>query len=58
MRINKEIVRALGSSAIKERLAGLSAEPVGNSPQELKVFLQAEVVKWEKVIKSSGLKID
>lgn len=58
MRINKEIARALSSSAITERLAGLSAEPVGNSPQELKVFLQAEVVKWEKVIKSTGLKID
>lgn len=43
---------------VKERLATLGAQPVGGTPEELGQFIATETTKWEKVVKSSGAKID
>ena len=34
------------------------AEPVGSSPEEFKLFVKAEIEKWELVIVKSGAKVD
>jgi len=39
-------------------LAVQGATPIGNTPVEFEAFIKAEMVKWERVIKSAGLKID
>lgn len=57
-RLHQEVARAVGKSEIRARLAALGAEPVASAPHELKQFLQAEIKKWGKVIKDSGLKIE
>ncbi len=55
-RLNREIVNALSSPDIKERLATEGAEIVGNTPKEFAAFFQAETVKWVEVFKRSGAK--
>ena len=57
-RLNAEIVRALGTPEMRERLAALGAEPVGNKPEEFAAFIREEIPKYAKVIKASGAKAD
>jgi tripartite-type tricarboxylate transporter receptor subunit TctC len=55
-RLHSEIVRALKSPDIQERMKGLGADPVGNTPEQYTAFMQAEIAKWDKVIKAAGIK--
>ena len=55
-RLHGEIVRALRSPDLRERLQGLGADPVGNTPEQYTTFMQNEIAKWGKVIKAAGIK--
>ena len=55
-RLHGEIVRALNTSELRERLQGLGADPVGNTPEQYTAFMQNEIAKWGKVIKAAGIK--
>jgi tripartite-type tricarboxylate transporter receptor subunit TctC len=62
----KEIVNRLASEAAKgvrepdvqQRLAQTGIEPVGNTPEQAKRFLDAEIAKWAKVITAAGVKAE
>jgi tripartite-type tricarboxylate transporter receptor subunit TctC len=55
-KLHAEIVRALNSPDLRERLQGLGADPVGNTPEQYTAFMQNEIAKWTKVIKAAGIK--
>ena len=55
-RLNAEITRALKLPEVREKLANVGAEVVGNSPQELATFWRAESDKFARLIKASGAK--
>jgi len=55
-RLNSDTVRALNSPEVRDRLHGLGAEPVGNTPEQYTTFMQNEIAKWAKVIKAAGIK--
>jgi len=55
-RLHSEIVRALNSPDLRERLQGLGADPVGNTPEQYTTFMQNEIAKWTMVIKAAGIK--
>jgi len=57
-KLNAESVKALQSTALKERLATLGLEPVGNSPEAATTFIQGEIAKWAPVVKAAGAKND
>lgn len=57
-RIQQETAKALNSPAIKEKLLAQGAIPSGNSPQEFARFIDAEIKKWEPVVKASGARVD
>lgn len=57
-RLNTEAVRALNSPDLRERLSGLGAEAVGNTPEQYSAFVQNEIAKWGKVIKAAGVKVE
>jgi len=57
-RLNTEMVKILNMPDVREKLVGLGAEPVGNTPEEFSVLVKAEVVKWADVVKKSGAKVD
>jgi tripartite-type tricarboxylate transporter receptor subunit TctC len=57
-RLNAEIVKIINMPDVRERFAGLGLEPVGNSSEEFGAFQKAEIVKWAKVIKDGGVKVD
>ena len=57
-RLNAEIVRILALPDVKEKLAGLGAELVGNTPEEFAALVKVEVVKWADVVRKSGARVD
>jgi tripartite-type tricarboxylate transporter receptor subunit TctC len=57
-RLHSETVQALANPVVKERLAALGADPVGNTPEQFAAFVQAEIAKWAKVVKAAGLKVE
>jgi tripartite-type tricarboxylate transporter receptor subunit TctC len=57
-RLNAEIVKILNLPDVRDKLAGLGAELVGNTPEEFAVMVKAEVVKWADVVKKSGARVD
>lgn len=57
-KLQQEVARIVHMPDVKKRFASLGAEPVGNTPQEFKVFLDQEIAKWTKVIDQSGTRVD
>ena len=49
-------VKALQSPDVRERMAGLGIDPVGNTPEQLGAILRADLEKWTAVAKSAGVK--
>ncbi|CAN5242884.1 tripartite tricarboxylate transporter substrate binding protein [soil metagenome] len=58
VRIQQETAKALASPVVKERLLSQGAIPGGMAPAEFTKFIAAETVKWTKVVKVSGAKVD
>jgi tripartite-type tricarboxylate transporter receptor subunit TctC len=54
-RIRSEVSRALASPEVVAQLNTLGTEAVGSSPGEFKQVLEAEVARWSRVIKDSGI---
>ena len=57
-RLHDETVRVVKSPAMTEQLMAQGAEPVGNSPPELDVYIRAEIERWIKVIAQAQIKPD
>jgi tripartite-type tricarboxylate transporter receptor subunit TctC len=57
-RLHAEFTKALQSPDIKDRLLALGVEPVGSTPERFDAYLKAEIVKYEKVVKASGARVD
>lgn len=57
-KLNAEVARILHMPEMRERLAALGAEPIGNKPDEFLAFIKTEIPKYAKVIKASGAKAD
>jgi tripartite-type tricarboxylate transporter receptor subunit TctC len=56
--LNREIVAALASPEMKERLQTMSARPIGGTPGEFAAFFADETTRWARVVKASGAKVD
>jgi tripartite-type tricarboxylate transporter receptor subunit TctC len=57
-RLNAETVKALASADVRDRLATLGVEPVGNSPSEFAAMQKNETTRWGKLAKEANLRLD
>ena len=57
-KLHAELVRILQMPDVKERLAVIDFEPVGNTPEEFGVFIKQQIAKWAKVLKEAGAKAE
>ncbi len=57
-KINADVNEALRERDIRERLAQLSAEPIGGTPQATAAYMREEIERWAKVIKAANVKLD
>lgn len=57
-RLNKEFAAALNLPDIKEFLFNQGLEAAAGTPEEFAAYMQSEMVKWAKVIKAAGIKVN
>jgi tripartite-type tricarboxylate transporter receptor subunit TctC len=58
VRLNAELVRAMRSDDLQERLAAMATDPATGTPEEFGELLQQEIAKWAKVVREAGLQAD
>jgi len=56
--LHGEIVKSIALSDVKDRMAKLGFEPVGNTPEESAVLFKNESARWAKVIHEAGIKAE
>jgi tripartite-type tricarboxylate transporter receptor subunit TctC len=58
VRLNREAVKALDSSDVRERYAGMGVDAAGSTPEQAGAYLKSETEKYAKVVKAIGLRIE
>ena len=57
-RLNTEVVRVLQMPEVREKIAAEGATVLSGTPEQFSAFLKDEIVKWGKVVKESGAKVE
>ena len=57
-RLNADVGKALQHPDVQEKLKGLGMQIVGGPPEQFGSFMRAEAVKWARIVKDSGAKVD
>ncbi|MBI2296157.1 MAG: hypothetical protein HYU76_09035 [Betaproteobacteria bacterium] len=52
------VVGVLRQPEVRQRLDIEAFDVVGNTPEEFAKYLKAEYVKWAKVVKETGARVD
>ncbi len=55
-RLHSELVKALTSTELKERLTTAGIEPMNSTPEQFAAFIRSENTRFAKVIKDAGIK--
>jgi tripartite-type tricarboxylate transporter receptor subunit TctC len=57
-KVNAEVNRALADPKMRDRLAELGGKAIAGTPEDFARIVVAETAKWEKVVLSSGAKVE
>ena len=57
-RLSAEVNKIVNAPDVKEAWAKQGAQPMGMSVDEFASFLRADVQKWAKLVKATGMKVD
>ena len=57
-RLNAELVKSTRAAEVVDRLAPDGGEPVGSTPEEFSRFIAADMARWSKLVKDTGLRFD
>jgi tripartite-type tricarboxylate transporter receptor subunit TctC len=57
-KVHSDIAKALALPDAKERITGLGFDIIASTPDQFATQIKAEIEKWGKVIKASGVKAD
>ncbi|MBS0337953.1 MAG: tripartite tricarboxylate transporter substrate binding protein [Proteobacteria bacterium] len=56
--LSRDINETLRDPEVRARIATAALEPVGTTPAEFEQYLKADIIKWGRVVKASGAKVD
>jgi tripartite-type tricarboxylate transporter receptor subunit TctC len=57
-RLHAEVVKIMQAPDIRDRIAADGSEVVVNSPEEFRKYMHADLVKWAKLVRDSGAKLE
>jgi tripartite-type tricarboxylate transporter receptor subunit TctC len=53
-----EIAKAVANSETRERLLAMGLDPVGMPPDEFAAYVKTETVKWGKLVREAGIRVN
>ena len=56
--LQEQFARALNAPEIREQIAASGGELGGRSPEEFAAFVRVEILKWGKVIREAGIRLE
>jgi len=57
-RLNAELVKALNSPGVRDKLVAQGANPIGSTPEEFAAFIRTESARWGKLVREVGIRAD
>lgn len=57
-RLHREIAAVLQTPFVRERYAVLGIEPVGNTPEEFRAQVRADLARWQAVVKAANVRVE
>jgi tripartite-type tricarboxylate transporter receptor subunit TctC len=57
-RLHADLVRAIESTELHERMTGLGVDPITSTPDQLAEYSRTEIKKWGKVARDAGVKVE
>ncbi len=57
-RLNQDVVRFLSKPEVKEKFANIRVDVVTSTPAEFGATIKADTVKWAKVLRDAGIKVE
>ena len=57
-RLNAEVLKALQSPEVRQKLALQGVEPLGSTPEEYGVYVKDEIARWALVVKQAGISLE
>jgi tripartite-type tricarboxylate transporter receptor subunit TctC len=57
-RLSAELAKAAKAPDVVARLSPDGAQPIGSSPEQLRQFIVSDIVRWRKVVKEAGIRLD
>jgi tripartite-type tricarboxylate transporter receptor subunit TctC len=57
-KLNRDIVDAIATPEVRERMAQLGLIPVGSSPAEFDALIRSDMARWAKVIEQAKIRLD
>jgi tripartite-type tricarboxylate transporter receptor subunit TctC len=57
-KLNAEVVKALATKDLQEKMAAQGAEIISGTPEQLAAMLKDDLARWAKIVKESGATVD
>jgi tripartite-type tricarboxylate transporter receptor subunit TctC len=57
-RLNVAFNKALQDAEVKKKLEGQGVDVLGGTPEQFARLIQDDIVRWGKLVKDSGAKVD
>lgn len=57
-KLHASLTSALQAAETKQRMEGQGANALSSNPEELAAYMRSETIKWGKIIKTAGIKLD
>jgi len=58
MQLNTEIARAIALPELQERFVAQGIDLQSSTPEQFGALIKSEIVKWRKVVRDAGAKVD
>ena len=57
-KLHQSLMKTLADPAMREKLAGRGAQPVGNTPDQFAAHLRDDMQRWARLAQSTNIKVD
>jgi tripartite-type tricarboxylate transporter receptor subunit TctC len=58
VRLNRETAKVLQMPDVLEKLRAQGLEPLTSTPEQFAAYVKSETVKWARLVKESGARVD